>query len=158
MFDNYGNNQAQTPPSQPPPQRALRFDKGYVTTIPGILKLVQLVSNFVGFICIKIQWSAWISSIFYNILYWMGIIVACLLLLLYTFHFVEKFYKIPWHKMEFFYCMFVAITYIILSIMATTIGESTGIAVSFFGFCAVIAYGFDGYLNYRGWQKGLPAQ
>lgn len=44
MFDNYGHNQARTPPSQPPPPtKVLRFDKGYITTASGILKLVQLV-------------------------------------------------------------------------------------------------------------------
>lgn len=42
MFDNMSRNGP--PPSQPPPpQKVLRFDKGYLKTLPGILKIVALV-------------------------------------------------------------------------------------------------------------------
>lgn len=84
--------------------------------------------NFIGFICIKISWT-WVSAIFYNILYWFAIIVTALLLFLYTFHFIEKFDKLPWLKWEFAYCCLVCVTYIGCSIFAATIGESVGYAV-----------------------------
>lgn len=42
MFDNM--SRTGPPPSQPPPpQKVLRFDKGYLKTLPGILKIVALV-------------------------------------------------------------------------------------------------------------------
>lgn len=159
------NFNSEAPPPPPPraprvpptPTKIVRFDKGYVQTVPGLLKLVQIVCNIVGFICIKLSWT-WFSSIFYNILYWFAIIVSGLLLFLYTFHFVEKFDKLPWLKWEFAYCCLVCLTYIGLSIFATTIGESVGYAVGFFGLCAIIAYGFDGYLKYKAWKRGLPPQ
>lgn len=81
-----------------------------------------------GFICIKVS-SAWVSPIFYNILYWFGIIVNGFLLAMYTFHFVEKYDRLPWLKLEFFYCILMAIAYIGTSIFASTIGESVGYAV-----------------------------
>ncbi|KAI5634714.1 hypothetical protein NE865_12569 [Phthorimaea operculella] len=158
MFDNYGQSQPQTPTAPPPSPGAVRFDKRYVTTKPGILKVVQLAASLLGFISIKISWGAWISAIFYNILYWVCIIITGIILLSYTFHLVEKFVNIPWQKLEFFYCGIVCVTYFILSIIATTIGESVGFVVGFFGLCAIVAYGYDGYLNYKGWKRGLPPQ
>lgn len=84
--------------------------------------------NFVGFICIKVSWS-WISAIFYNILYWVANIITLFLLLAYTIHFVEKFNRWPWHKLECFYCVIVVLTYFGCSIFAATLGESVGYAV-----------------------------
>ncbi|XP_041974794.1 plasmolipin [Aricia agestis] len=156
MFDNYSPPQ-QTPSAPPPPQKIIRFDKGYLKTLPGILKLTELICNIAGFICIKISW-AWLSAIFFNILYWVGIMVTLFLLLMYTFHFVEKYDRWPWFKGEFFFSVAMALAYIVTSIFASTIGESVGYAVSFFGFCAIIAYGLDAYLKYKGWKRGLPPQ
>ncbi|XP_026490561.2 proteolipid protein 2 [Vanessa tameamea] len=156
MFDHFAHG---TPVAAepPPPRKVLRFDKGYWKTMPGILKIVELVCNIVGFICIKISW-AWLSAIFYNILYWVGNIITAFLFLMYTFHFVEKYDRWPWHKLEFFYCLAMSLSYIGTSIFATTLGESVGYAVGFFGLCAIIAYGFDAYLKYKGWKRGLPPQ
>ncbi|KAF9408439.1 hypothetical protein HW555_011874 [Spodoptera exigua] len=148
-------------PQQQRPTKVVRFDKGYIQTMPGILKLVQLACNLIGFICIKISWS-WVSAIFYNILYWVGIILTGLLLVMYTFHFVEKFDKWPWLKFEFAYCIIMSLTYIGCSIFASTIGESVGYAVgssfSSSGYAQLIAYSFDGYLKYKAWKRGLPPQ
>ncbi|XP_013198256.2 uncharacterized protein LOC106141147 [Amyelois transitella] len=156
MYDNYGNNQAQAPPQ--PTQKVLRFDKNYIKTLPGILKIVELLCNFIGFICIKVSWSMWVSAIFFNILYWVGNIITCFLFVMYMFHFVEKYDKWPWLKLEFFFCCAMALAYICFSIFAATIGEGVGYAVGFFGLCAIIAYSIDGYLKYKGWRRGLPPQ
>lgn len=42
MFDHFTQNPVAAEP--PPPQKVLRFDKGYWKTMPGILKIVELVS------------------------------------------------------------------------------------------------------------------
>lgn len=139
------------------PSKIIRFDRSYVKTVPGILKLVEIACNLIGFICIKISWS-WVSAIFYNILYWVAIIITGFLLVAYTLHIVEKFHHWPWHKLEFYYCVIVSLTYFGCSIFASTIGESVGYAVGFFGFCAIIAYGFDAYLKFKGFRRGLPPQ
>jgi hypothetical protein len=48
MFDNYGRGQAQPEAANTAPKsKVLRFDKHYVKTLPGILKLVEIVSSFV---------------------------------------------------------------------------------------------------------------
>lgn len=132
MFDNFHNNQA-PPPEPAAPKKVLRFDKGYLKTLPGILQLVQLLCNIIGFICIKVSWS-WVSAIFYNLVYWIGNMVTVFLLLSYTFHLVEKYDRWPWPKYEFFFCGAMSLAYIVCSIFATTIGESVGYAVGFSAF------------------------
>ncbi|RVE45246.1 hypothetical protein evm_000061 [Chilo suppressalis] len=157
MFDNYGQNHAQAETASPQSTKVLRFDKQYVKTTPGILKIVQLVCNIIGFICIKVS-SAFISPIFYNLLYWIANTITLFLLVMYMFHFVEKYDHLPWYKLEFFFCCAVVLTYIGTSIFAATLAESVGYAVGFFGLCAIGAYAFDGFLKYRGWKRGLPPQ
>ncbi|CAG4991545.1 unnamed protein product [Colias eurytheme] len=155
MFDHFTQNSA--PPPPPPPKKTLKFDKGYIKTWPGILKVVEVVCNMVGFICIKISW-AWLSAIFYNIVYWIGNIITIVLFLMYMFHFVEKYENLPWLKGEFFFCTLMCLAYIVTSIFAMTIGESVGYAVGFFGACAIAAYGVEAFLKYKAWKRGLPAQ
>ncbi|XP_075991812.1 CKLF-like MARVEL transmembrane domain-containing protein 4 [Anticarsia gemmatalis] len=155
-MSNFNSNQA-SPTERVRPEKIVRFDKSYIQSTPGYLKLAQIAFNIIGFICIKISWT-WVSAIFYNILYWAAIIITGLLLLMYTFHIVEKYDKWPWHKFECLYCGIVALTYFGLSIFATTIGENVGYAVGFFGLCAILAYSFDAYLKFKGWQRGLPPQ
>ncbi|KAI8427334.1 hypothetical protein MSG28_001913 [Choristoneura fumiferana] len=104
---------------------------------------------------LKVSW-VWFSAIFYNILYWVAIIITSFLLLSYTFHFVEKHDRWPWLKWEFFYCCAVTLVYVGLSIFAAVVGES-GWAVGFFGLCAILAYGYDGYLKYTAWKRPTAA-
>ncbi|OWR49838.1 proteolipid protein 2-like [Danaus plexippus] len=156
MFDHFSQNPP-APSEPPPPQKVIRFDKSYFKTLPGLLKIAALVCNFVGFICIKVSFS-WVSSIFYNILYWSGNILTTFLLLMYVFHFVEKYDRWPWLKLEFFYCAIMTLGYIATTIFAATIGDSAGYAVTFFGVCAIGVYGLDCYLKYKAWKRGLPPQ
>ncbi|XP_072937149.1 uncharacterized protein [Epargyreus clarus] len=161
MFDHLAN----PPPAQttPPPKKVLKFDKGYVKTLPGILKVTQLLCNIIGFICIKVSW-AWLSAIFFNTIYWFGNIITLFLFIMYMFHFVEKYDRCPWRKYEFFYCAFMCLAYISTSTYALIIGGrgytagGRGYTAGFFGLCALIAYGIDGYMKYNGWKQGLPAQ
>ncbi|KAL0894356.1 hypothetical protein ABMA27_012981 [Loxostege sticticalis] len=158
MFDNYPNHQVNVEAAnQTTNQKVLRFDRSYLKSLPGILKICQVVCNTLGFILIKVS-TAFISPIFYNILYWVANIITLFLFLMYLFHFVEKYDRLPWHKYEFFFSGIVVLAYIGTSIFAATLAESTGYAVGFFGFCAIVAYTFDGYLKYKGWKRGLPPQ
>lgn len=53
-----------------------------------------------------------------------------ILLGLYLFHIVEKFYKIPWLKMEFVFCALWTILYLIAASLATTVGDNSHAAAS----------------------------
>lgn len=45
-----------------------------------------------------------------------------ILLVLYLFHIPEKFYKIPWVKIEFFFCIVMVVLYLIASSLLVNIG------------------------------------
>nr|CAD7606532.1 unnamed protein product [Timema genevievae] len=142
-------------------QTNLRFDPLYIRTIPGILKVVQIVLNLLGFICISVSWGAtssrgsWFNTVAMTGFWFTGIMLA-----LYLFHVVEKFYKIPWLKIEFVFCALWVFFYLLAASLAADYGkadEAFG-AAAFFGFCAMVVYGYDAFLKFNGVRSGALAQ
>ncbi|XP_043589186.1 CKLF-like MARVEL transmembrane domain-containing protein 8 isoform X3 [Bombus pyrosoma] len=78
---------------------SIRFDPSYIKTLPGMLKVAQVVLNLLGFICITVtshsnfSRGAWFNTVAMGGFWFTGI-----LLVFYLFHIVEKFSKIPWLK------------------------------------------------------------
>ncbi|CAK1550840.1 unnamed protein product [Leptosia nina] len=137
----------------------IRFDKAYLTTVPGLLKIVQVGSSLLGFICIlcsrlssasKGAYFSWISMIAF---WFTGILLG-----LYLFHIVEKFYKIPWLRMEFLFASVWSVLYLVASILAITVGDNAHLAACFFGFVATLAYMIDAFLKFRSVRAGGLAQ
>ncbi|XP_046961627.1 CKLF-like MARVEL transmembrane domain-containing protein 4 [Vanessa cardui] len=140
-------------------QTNIRFDPLYVRTIPGILKVVQVVCSLVGFICIQCSYLntaskgvyfSWISMIAF---WFTGILLG-----FYLFHIVEKFYKIPWLKIEFVFTALWTLLYLIAAILAVTVHDNPHSAAAFFGFSATLAYALDAFLKWRGVRAGGLAQ
>ncbi|XP_049872195.1 CKLF-like MARVEL transmembrane domain-containing protein 4 [Pectinophora gossypiella] len=140
-------------------QTNIRFDPVYARTIPGILKVVQVVTSLLGFICIQFSslsyyskgsYFSWISMIAF---WFTGILLG-----LYLFHIVEKFYKIPWLKIEFIFCAAWSFLYIIAASLACTVNDKPHSAAAFFGFVATAAYAIDCFLKYRAVKAGGLAQ
>lgn len=140
-------------------QTNIRFDRSYLFTLPGLLKCVQVLCSLLGFICIQVSnfnnatkgsFFSWISMIAF---WFTGILLG-----FYLFHLVEKFYKIPWLKLEFLFCAVWTLMYLIVSILATTVHDNPHSAAAFFGFVATVAYGADAYLKYVGARAGGLAQ
>ncbi|CAG9858215.1 unnamed protein product [Phyllotreta striolata] len=131
----------------------MRFDAGYIKTLPGILKCAQLLLNLLGFICILCSgiWANHTRGSFFNFVSMFAFWFTAILLVLYLFHIVEKLYRIPWMKIEFVFCAVWTGFYLIASSLAVSFSHIEGfVAAGFFGFCAMIAYGFDAFLKYRG--------
>ncbi|XP_060810948.1 CKLF-like MARVEL transmembrane domain-containing protein 4 [Amyelois transitella] len=140
-------------------QTNLRFDPLYVRTIPGILKVVQVLSSLIGFLCIQCSRYSHLSKGSYFI--WISMFAfwfTGILLFLYLFHMVEKFYKIPWLKIEFVFCALWTLLYLIAASLATTVYNGGYSAGAFFGFVATLAYAIDAFLKYRGVRAGGLAQ
>lgn len=141
-------------------QTNIRFDPLYVRTAPGILKVVQVVSSLLGFICVQAaryqyrgygSFYSWISMIAF---WFTGILLG-----LYLFHLVEKFYKIPWLKMELGFCGLWALLYLLASSLVVSVYANAGYsAAAFFGYAAMFAYAIDAFLKYRAVQAGGLAQ
>ncbi|XP_077295733.1 plasmolipin-like [Arctopsyche grandis] len=137
----------------------IRFDSGYVKTLPGMIKITQIVLNLLGFICIEVSGysfhsrGSWFNTVAMGGFWFTGIMLA-----FYLFHVLEKFYKIPWLKIELVFCALWTLFYLLAACLAATFGLEAYAAASFFGFCAMIAYGYDAYLKFRAVQAGRLEQ
>lgn len=139
-------------------QTNIRFDPSYVKTIPGILKVFQVLCSLIGFICIlcsrlsvsKGSYYSWISMIAF---WFTGILLG-----FYLFHIVNKFYKIPWLKIEFVFNALWTLLYLLAAILVVTVGDNAHSAAAFFGFVATLAYSIDTFLKFRAVKAGGLAQ
>lgn len=140
-------------------QPQIRYDPFYIKSVPGILKAIVIVCNLIGFICIEVSaWSHHSRGGFFNFVAATGFWFSGLMLVMYMFHVVEKFFKIPWLKIEFGFCVVWTVLYLIASILAVTFHASGYVAAGFFGFLAMIAYGYDAWLKYQLVRAGAIAQ
>lgn len=139
----------------------IRFDKTYLRTTPGILKVAQIILDLIGFICISVSYQWWQSrGGWFNTVSMTGFWFTGIMLLFYLFHVIEKFYKVPWLKIEFVFCAVWTFFYLLAASLAADYGrhdEAYG-AAAFFGFAAMVVYGFDAYLKFVAVRSGGIAQ
>ncbi|XP_033321342.1 CKLF-like MARVEL transmembrane domain-containing protein 4 [Megalopta genalis] len=142
-------------------QPTIRFDPSYTRTLPGMLKIAQVVLNLLGFICITVSSQSNSSrGGWFNTVAMAGFWFTGILLVFYLFHIIEKFSKIPWLKVEFIFCALWAAFYVLAASLAADYAihvESFGVA-AFFGFCAMVAYGYDAWLKFQAIRSGALAQ
>ncbi|XP_059487213.1 CKLF-like MARVEL transmembrane domain-containing protein 4 [Neocloeon triangulifer] len=142
-------------------QTDLRYDPFYLRTLPGLVKIVQLASNILSFFCILLSSYSHLSrAVFFKTLAGIGFWFTGILLLFYIFHVIEKFFRIPWLKIEFGFCLLWCLLYLVgasLCVDYASIDSAFG-AAAFFGFCASIGYGFDAYLKLQAVRHGELAQ
>ncbi|XP_026322795.1 CKLF-like MARVEL transmembrane domain-containing protein 4 [Hyposmocoma kahamanoa] len=140
-------------------QTNIRFDPSYLKTLPGFLKAVQVVCSLLGFICILSSYFRYISKgAYYSWISMIAFWFTGILLGFYLFHIVEKFYKIPWLKIEFLFCALWTFFYLIAASLACTVHENAYSAAAFFGFVAMAAYGIDSFLKFTAVKAGGLAQ
>ncbi|XP_065335309.1 CKLF-like MARVEL transmembrane domain-containing protein 4 [Cloeon dipterum] len=142
-------------------QTNLRYDPLYLRTLPGLVKVVQIVCNMIGFLCVILaKYSHLARGSFFKSLSGIGFWFTGIMLLLYVFHVAEKFFRIPWLKIELGFCTLWTLLYLIASILCVdyaSLDAAFG-AAGFFGFCAMFAYGFDAYLKFQAVRSGELAQ
>ena len=142
-------------------QPNIRFDASYTRTVPGMLKIAQVVLNLLGFICITVsRLSNSSRGGWFNTVAMAGFWFTGILLVFYLFHIVEKFSKIPWLKVEFIFCAIWTAFYLLAASLAADyakVDEAFG-AAAFFGFCAMVVYGYDAWLKFRAVKSGALAQ
>lgn len=140
---------------------SIRFDKSYIRTLPGMLKAAQAILDLLGFICISVAAGSYSSrGNYFNTVAMIGFWITGTLLALYVFHVVEKFNRIPWLKIEMYFCGALSIFYFAAAcVAATSVSIDPGYgAGAFFGFCATAAYVYDAWLKFNGVRSGACAQ
>ncbi|OWR49837.1 CKLF MARVEL transmembrane domain-containing protein 4 [Danaus plexippus plexippus] len=137
----------------------IRFDHSYLKTIPGIVKAAVIVLNLLGFICIQSS-AFWSNSrgVYFNVVSQMGLWFTGILLLLYLFHVVEKFHNFMWLKVEMIGCAVLTFLYLIASTIVVAFGSAAYSAAGFFGYLAMVLYGFDSFQKFRDIRAGALAQ
>lgn len=138
----------------------IRFDPSYIRTVPGYLKIAQIALDLLGFICIEASgvFSYHSRGSWFNFVAMTGFWVTGILLAFYLFHLIEKFYRVPWIKFEFGYCVLWSVFYLIAACLAVTYNIEAYIAAGFFGFCAMVAYGIDAFFKFQAIKTGQLAQ
>jgi len=139
----------------------VRFDPSYVRTLPGTLKCAQMVLNLCGFICISVATRSnshnanWFSFVAFG-----GLLITLVLFFLFLFHLIEKLHFMPWLLVELVYCGIWTFLYFTAATAAASMGhfEDPFAAAAFFGYAAMLFYGFDTYLKYISWKAGDIAQ
>ncbi|XP_031616949.1 plasmolipin-like [Contarinia nasturtii] len=131
-------------------QTGIHYSTIYLHTVPGTLKIVCLICVLIGFILVQCsQHSYGGIPRFYCTIAMIAFWMTAILLALYLFHAIYVFHKIPWIKIEFFFCAGAAACLLLASALigAQNVGLFT--AAAFFGFVAMCAYAYDAFLKYR---------
>jgi hypothetical protein len=139
----------------------IRCDPLYVRTIPGMLKVAQIVLNLSGFICITASFGAvTYRGNWFCFVATAGLWITGILLSLYLFRIVEKFHRIPWLKIEFVFCTIWTLLYLLAAFLAAANGsyDAAFAVAAFFGFAAMVAYGYDAILKFKAVRSGGLAQ
>lgn len=77
-----------------------------------------------------------------------------ILLVLYIFHVLEKFYKVPWLQIELVFDAVWALLYLIAATLAATFPSNWYAAAAVFGYCAMIIYAYDAFKKYQHYRAG----
>lgn len=144
-------------------QTNLRWDPGYIRTVPGIIKAVCILVDLVCFICVM---SATVYYREHSVGEWFVFVcmtsfwVSLILLLMYLLHAIEKFHVIPWLMIEFGFYALWTFFYFAAAVAAAVQGPYSSAlgAGAFFGFLAMFLYGYDAFVKFRGWRAGQLAQ
>lgn len=136
------------------PSAGIGFHPEYIKTIPGILKVVEVVLSLVTFICAVIPWwgsaGGWVQFVsitaFITVLVWL------------IFYLIGLIHKIPPFRqlVEFiYYCVFTALFLIAAIVAAVKGGLAAAIgAAAFFAFAATAVFAVDTFFQFRAWRSG----
>ncbi|CAG7786445.1 unnamed protein product [Allacma fusca] len=139
----------------------LRFDPTYTRSLPGTLKCAQMVLNLIGFICVAVaRYSTWTVASWFSFVAMGGLFITLFLFVFFLYHIIEKLYFIPWLLVEWVYCALWTFFYFTAATACASYGgyDSAFAAAAFFGYVAMLLYGFDAYLKYISWRAGEIAQ
>ncbi|CAD7079880.1 unnamed protein product [Hermetia illucens] len=137
----------------------IRYDVSYIRTLPGLTKCICIVLNLLGFICIQVSSFSYHSrGSYFSSIAMTGFWLTGILLFFYIFHVCQRFYKIPWLKIEMIYCALWTILYLIAASLAAAFGTEAYSAAAFFGYCAMVAYGYDAFQKFKAVREGIVVQ
>ncbi|XP_055298825.1 plasmolipin-like [Sitodiplosis mosellana] len=131
-------------------QTGIHYSTIYLHTVPGTLKVVCMAFVLIGFILIQCSDHSGVTTAqFFSTIAMIGFWFTGILLVLYLFHAIYVLHKIPWIKIEFYFCAAETVLLMLSSAFIAAKGVGLFTAAAFFGFVAMCAYGYDAFLKYR---------
>ncbi|ESO82805.1 hypothetical protein LOTGIDRAFT_229821 [Lottia gigantea] len=136
---------------------SIRPDVLYVKSIPGILKIVEMILCLIVLICASVgMWwlgggGGWVQFV--------AALAFVVTIILFIFHFMHIIEKLPgpWVLIEFIFYIVITIMWLIAAIVAAARigGHGSVIATAFFAFAATAVYAVDTFFMFRGWKGGV---
>lgn len=98
------------------------------------------------------------ATSFFNWTLGIGWWFTLVMLILYLFHVIEKFYTLPWLPIEIGVICIVSLLYFIASLMVILISDVAHTIAGVFGFITLAVYAYSGFLKFKAWKNGELAQ
>ncbi|XP_074645398.1 plasmolipin-like [Tubulanus polymorphus] len=129
------------------------FHKEYLKTIPGILKIVEIVLDLIIIICVSIVYMR--ASGWFGFLYGSAIVLTIILFASFLFGLIYKMPG-PWPLFVFVFYLVYTILFLITSIVLAVYGwvDASIAAACFFSFAATAVYAVDTFFMFREWRNG----
>ncbi|KAH9491648.1 hypothetical protein Btru_030577 [Bulinus truncatus] len=144
-YEHTTETQSSRPPIRPHPE--------YVKSVPGILKIAEIILCILVLICASIDYWYHIGGGWVQFVAASALVTTIILFIFHLFDFISHI-TFRWNFIEFiYYCVYVVL-YVIAAIVAAVrahLAPSIG-ATAFFTFAALIVYAVDTYFMYRKWQ------
>ncbi|KAM9852464.1 CKLF-like MARVEL transmembrane domain-containing protein 7 [Aulostomus maculatus] len=125
---------------------------GYTRTIPGLLKMGQMLALLVAFLCVlcAMGWTSWAAFQFFEVVTLWFFLVLLVFFLMHLFRLQGKMPCINWPLTEFFHYSVGTVLIFIASIIAVGkgIGVSALVAGSVFGFIATFLMAVSLWTSY----------
>lgn len=136
------------------PSPTIGFHPEYLRTLPGILKVVEIVLALITFICAcVVYWGSgqgWVEFVSMS-----AFLCTLIYLILHLINLISRFPG-PQLLIEFiYYCVF-SVLFLIAAIVAAakaSAHSSIG-ATAFFAFAATAVYAVDTFFQFRAWRSG----
>ncbi|XP_026172829.1 CKLF-like MARVEL transmembrane domain-containing protein 7 [Mastacembelus armatus] len=128
------------------------LDTGYTRTIPGLLKIGQMLALLVAFLCVHCVrgWPSWATFQYFEVVTLWFLIAFLIFFLMHLFRLQLKMPCINWPLTEFFHYFVGSILILIASIMAVVKGHGVSalVAGSVFGFIATFLMAINLWTSY----------
>lgn len=125
---------------------------GYTRTIPGLLKIGQMLALLVAFLCVRCArgWPSWAAFQYFEVVALWFLVALLIFFLMHLFRLQRKMPCINWPLTEFFHYSVGSVLIFIASIVAAVKagGVSALVAASVFGFLATFLMAVSLWTSY----------
>ncbi|KAM7176941.1 CKLF-like MARVEL transmembrane domain-containing protein 7 [Macrochelys suwanniensis] len=138
-------------PPPPGPEPGL-MDGGYARSCSAMLKVAQMISLLIGFICVKNSaWTNYSASIYFEIVTMCDLIMILVFYFVYLFRAYRMLTCISWPLAELLHYLIGTLLLLIASIVATSKSYSSAglVAGATFGFLATFLCALSIWLSYK---------